>query len=83
MRTVTLKEPRVIAGVKREGVVKLHDDLAARLVLAGVAVYGAKDDGLEEMTVKELRELAAERGIDLGGAKKKDEIIEAIRGFQG
>ncbi len=33
---------------------------------------------LEEMTVSLLRERAAEKGIDLGGARTKAEIIAAI-----
>ena len=34
---------------------------------------------LDEMTVKELRELAKERGIDLTGKTKKEEILDAIQ----
>ena len=33
----------------------------------------------DEMTVKELREAAKERGIDLTGKTKKEEILEAIQ----
>lgn len=33
---------------------------------------------LEDMSVKELRGLAEANGIDLGGARKKADIIEAI-----
>jgi hypothetical protein len=35
-------------------------------------------DGLEAKTVKELQALAAEKGIDLGEATKKADIIAAI-----
>jgi len=95
MRTVTLKEPRKIAGVERKAgeVLDLHDDLAGRLVLAGLAVYGratpegddatTADTDLESMTVAELKALAQARGVDLGSAKEKAEIIEAIRELQG
>lgn len=38
------------------------------------------DDGYEEMTVKELREVAAEDEVDLKGATHKDEIIARLRG---
>lgn len=44
----------------------------------------AKDNGagaaidLEKLTVKQLQELAATRSIDIAGASKKAEIIEAI-----
>lgn len=34
---------------------------------------------LEEMTVAQLNEYAAEKGIDLNGATKKADIIEAIK----
>lgn len=34
---------------------------------------------LEDMTVTQLKQLAAEYKIDLGKAIKKDELIEAIR----
>lgn len=36
-------------------------------------------DSLDAMTVAELREFAREEGIDLEGANRKDQIIEAIR----
>lgn len=36
-------------------------------------------DGLEKMSVSELKAYAQLNGIDLGGAKKKDEIIDSIR----
>jgi len=36
-------------------------------------------DGLEDMTVNELRAMAEEEEIDLGSASRKDEIIKAIR----
>ena len=85
---VILKEPRTIAGVWYEAgsVVDLGRDLAGRLILAGKAVaVGAGSTveasaDLEAMTVKELHAYADEHGIDLGGAKKKAEIIEVIRG---
>lgn len=37
------------------------------------------DDGLEEMTVVELRALASEKGYELHGATTKADIIAAIR----
>lgn len=37
------------------------------------------DDGLDALTVKELRARAEERGIDLGDATKKADILEALR----
>lgn len=38
----------------------------------------AEKISLEEMTVSLLRERAAEKGVDLGGARTKAEIISAI-----
>jgi hypothetical protein len=40
----------------------------------------ARRDGLEAMTVNELKLLAAEEEIDLGEATRKEEIIAVIRG---
>ncbi|MEK3886534.1 hypothetical protein [Bacillus sp. FSL K6-3431] len=37
---------------------------------------------IEEMTVPELKEYAAENDIDFKDAKKKEEILEAIRNFE-
>lgn len=37
------------------------------------------DDGLESMTLEELRKFAEGEEIDLGKATRKDEIIKAIR----
>ena len=36
-------------------------------------------DGLEEMSVPDLKAYAQLNGIDLAGAKKKDEILDTIR----
>jgi hypothetical protein len=43
------------------------------------AAHAAENDGLEEMTVAELREYADENEIDLSGKSRKDEIVQAIR----
>ena len=42
-------------------------------------VAPAEAKGIDGMTVAELKEHAAARGIDLGEAGKKDEILAAIR----
>lgn len=39
----------------------------------------ASDDGLEKKTVEALKQLAEERGYDLGHAKTKAEIVSTIR----
>lgn len=36
-------------------------------------------DGLEAMTVADLRELAVENGVDLKGITRKDDLISALR----
>lgn len=38
-----------------------------------------KPKTIEEMTVPELKEYATEKNIDLGDAKKRDELLEAIQ----
>jgi len=40
-------------------------------------------DNLDEMTIPELRAIAQENGIDLGGLTKKADIIETIRASMG
>lgn len=51
-------------------------------ILGEEAVTESKEDAeeLAGMTVEELREYAAEAGIELKGVTKKAEIIAAIRG---
>lgn len=39
----------------------------------------AQDKPLDKHTIEQLRELAAERGIDLGEATKKAQIIQVIQ----
>lgn len=38
-----------------------------------------EDDGLDELTVAELRQYAEENELDLSGKSRKDEIVQAIR----
>lgn len=42
-----------------------------------------KPKKIEEMTIPELREYATNHGIELGDAKKRDEILEAIESAYG
>lgn len=44
-----------------------------------VTVGGPADDGLDDKTVAELKDTAADEEIPLSGATKKDEIVAAIR----
>lgn len=39
---------------------------------------GAKTNELAKLTVPQLKALAAERNVDLGGAEKKAEIVAAL-----
>ncbi len=49
-------------------------------ILKEVPVKSGDDgDGLEKISVKKLKALAAEKEIDIKGLKKADEIVEAIR----
>lgn len=59
---------------------EITGDLAATAVKhkQATAVEPEEDSGLNTLTVPQLKELAAERGIDLGDATKKADIIAAI-----
>ena len=46
---------------------------------SGKTATESAGDGLENMTVAELKEYAAERGISLSGITRKADIIAAIR----
>lgn len=41
--------------------------------------HPAVGEGYDGMTVPKLKELAAERGVDLGDAKKRDDIVAALQ----
>lgn len=40
---------------------------------------GAPNDGLDDKTKAELEQLAKERGVDIGEAKTKADVIKALR----
>lgn len=48
------------------------------LFIKDISTKSGKND-LEALTVNQLRELAAENGIDLGSAKTKAEIIAKLK----
>lgn len=48
----------------------------------GEAAPSLANDALEDLTVAQLRHIAEEEEIDLGGAARKDEIIARIRAAQ-
>ena len=60
-------------------ITRLEDELAAATAPAALSVG---EDDLDSKTVAELKTIASDRGIDLGTATKKAEIIEKIRGHE-
>lgn len=77
------------AGVyrKKDDEIEVSEARAAVIIAAGVAVVVSRpapptqpSDDLDAMTVAELKALAAERGIDLGDARRKADIIQLLRG---
>lgn len=57
---------------------KTLDELVDKRKLL-VRVGDESSDGLDKLTVGKLKELAAKREIDLGSARTKPAILEAIR----
>lgn len=70
---IALEEALVPAGLATRG-----DDEPREIVAHSFPAENAGADGLEAMTVGELRTVAGDEGIDLGGAKRKADIVEAI-----
>lgn len=78
LRTVKVSEDGIHA---REIIADTDDEIAADLFDGLVAegyVAEAGAPALGKMSVSQLIDLAAERGIDLGDATKKADIIAAI-----
>lgn len=75
---------RVVDGVveamtPRSGPFKLSEKREAELVAAGVAVKVEEPvNDYEGMKMTELRDLAEERGVDVTGARRKQDIIDAL-----
>jgi len=89
---VKLKRTAVYRGKKYAigDIISVGDDLGNRMILAGQAERSNKSafekqkevknsDNLEKLTVKELEELAKQKGIELQPKMKKAEIIELIK----
>ncbi|UAK24190.1 hypothetical protein [Sphingomonas nostoxanthinifaciens] len=87
MQEVILKGPRVIDGQVRypiEGPIPVTDDEYDRLLEAGVIDTdddhdGEDADGLEDMTLAQLKVIADKEEVDLDGKSRKADIIAAIR----
>lgn len=54
---------------------EVDDDIAESLLTQGELYFPAEET---DLTVSQLRDLAAERGVDLRGARTKAEIADAI-----
>lgn len=53
--------------------------IAKGVVAEDTEIPEVKETDIEKMKVAELKEYAEEKGIDLGEATKKDEILEVIK----
>lgn len=93
MKIVNLIGPAVIAGAVRypiEGALTVTDAEAEQLKASGrldgepedLPEDGEpdEDDGLDALKGEELKSLAGDEGIDLGGATTKAAMVAAIRG---
>jgi len=85
-RNTTYKNKKVKVG----DIIEVSDDLGNRMILAGQAQKSNKTEfdkqnsnttnDLEKLTIKELEELAKQKGLELKPKLKKSEIIEIIKG---
>lgn len=108
MKIIKMIKGHTLVNGKRYGLnsgfFEVDDDIAARFVKRGVAVYVSKNSSnaddlaalamgaeggnseneksLEEMSLKELKALAKEKGIEIAGGKKED-FIEALSKVAG
>lgn len=102
MKIIKMIKGHTLVNGKRYGMgsgcFEVEDDIAARFVKKGVAVYdnnstaslasqalnseSENEKQLEEMSLKELKALAKEKGIDVDGNKKED-FINALENAGG
>jgi hypothetical protein len=69
--------------LRQRGLIPTQDDEPARSQQrAEPMAHSMGKDSLDNLTVEELRQLARERDIGLGGARNRDEILKAIRAKQ-
>jgi hypothetical protein len=90
-KAITLLSTCIIAGLPRspiEGIQTVEEDEANRLIDAGMAEDadvdvdvdgGEEGDGLDDMKVPALRELAKTENVTIEGDANKASIIESIR----
>lgn len=83
---ITIKHPNaafsgVVAGLHFAGGTATAGSLTGsqREELERLDYRIVEHDSLEDLTVAELRDLADNRGVDLDGASRKAEIIDAIQ----
>lgn len=86
MQEVKLNTPRVINGAVRypvEGLIPVSDAEYDRLVKAKALDLEdddeADEDGLDVMTIADLKALAESEEVDIGTATRKADIVAAIR----
>lgn len=102
MKIIKMIKGHTLVNGKRYGLnsgcFEVEDDIAARFVKRGVAVYDDKssaalanaaldsesenEKSLEEMSLKELKALAKEKGVEVDGNKKED-FINALENAGG
>lgn len=85
----TPKTPNIIWDAKagkplckfEKGIIITNDEVVvSRLKELGYEVEGEPEaKSLDDMIVKELQAFAADKGIDLGDAKKKEDILNTIK----
>lgn len=91
MRLISIFTVAIVAGAARyaiEGPIPVRDDNEAKRLVEDLklAEYADEDEDseggegetLEDMSVPDLKKLAADEGVDLGTATKKADIIAAI-----
>lgn len=91
MKTIILLVPAIVAGAIRypsEGPIPVRkDEEAQHLIDQNLAELFEEEnagdldagDGLDKEKVDDLKQIAADEGVDLGDATKKADIIAAIR----
>lgn len=61
------------------GMGEVTDEESAMLASRGIILEVVDDGGLDGLKVKQLQDMAAERGVDVEGLDKKDDLVSALR----